>query len=156
MSASKIVHITPQTSLDVLLDEAVGEPILLEKDGMVFRLAGAPDTSHENGSFAPRGDTESVVDYLDRVRESTSRGRRFVEDSTELLRASRIERTAELLRATGSLTRDDPIWWEAARCTMEHFTRVRAAIFGDREVDGDSTELLRQVREQRSTETIER
>lgn len=144
MSASKIVPITAQTNLGLLLDEAAVKPILLEKDGVVFRLAGAlarPENDlHVNGPTASHQDAESALDHLDQVRKSISHGQRFVEDSTELIRASRIERTAQLLRAAGSLTRDDPIWWEAAYCTMEHFTRVRDAIVEDRPVDAPEHE----------------
>lgn len=73
-----------------------------------------------------------------------------VEDSTELIRASRVERTAAVMRAAGILSRHDPIWWEVASLTTEHFGRVRDAIFGDRRIEDDSTELLRQSRDAQS------
>ncbi len=101
MSASKIVHITPQTKLDLLLDEAKKEPILLEKNGLVFRLAHTPDASSgilfdDRQPPAPRGEGETSVEYFDRIRAFIMRGRVFDDDSTELLRESREERTAEL------------------------------------------------------------
>jgi hypothetical protein len=101
MSASKIVHVTPQTNLDLLLNEAVEEPILLETNGMVFRLAHAPGVETETlpddrQPPAPRGEGETSVEYFDRIRAFIMRGRVFDDDSTELLRQSREERTAEL------------------------------------------------------------
>jgi hypothetical protein len=160
VSASKIVHITPQTNLDLLLNEAVEEPILLERNGVVFHLKGESDASQysaRNDHVLPSPeDAQMLIDRLVQRREATVSERRFVEDSTEIIRVSRAERTAQLLRASGSLTRDDPVWWEVARYTMEHFTRVRDAIFGDRKVEGDSTEILRQTREQGAAGTSER
>jgi hypothetical protein len=46
-------------------------------------------------------DLTTAVERLDRIREQISRGRRFEgeEDSTEILRRAREERTAELYRA---------------------------------------------------------
>jgi hypothetical protein len=101
VTASKVVHITPQTNLDVLLNEAVEEPILLERDGVVFRLVHAPEAilgtpTEDRQHLTPRREGESSVEYLDRVRAFIMRGRVFDDDSTELLRESREERTAEL------------------------------------------------------------
>jgi hypothetical protein len=156
---SKTIHVTPELRLGQVLEAAASTPVLLEQDGVRFRLSREADTAASPSSDrcqppAPRGENESLLDYLDRVQRFIMRGRVFTDDSTDLLRESRIERTAALLRASGSLTRDDPIWWDLARSTVEHFTRVREAIFGDRVVADDSTEIIRQGREERSSELI--
>lgn len=142
-----------------VLDEAASTPVLLEQDGVRFRISREADSVasppiDRRQRPAPRGEEESLLDYPDRVQRFIMRGRVFTDDSTELLRESRIERTAELLRASGSLTRDDPIGWDLARSTVEHFTRVRNAIFGDRAIDDDSAAIICQVREERSSGPI--
>jgi len=67
-------------------------------------------------SRAPRGKDESSVDYLGRVRDYLSRGRVF-DDSVELIRRSRMERTLELERAMGmseeELARERAEWEQA-------------------------------------------
>jgi hypothetical protein len=155
------IRVTPELQLTRVLDDAVKSPVVLERDGVRFRLSRVGDSMNaasedRRQSPAPRGEDESLIDYFDRVQRFIMRGRVFVDDSTELLRESRIERTAELLRASGSLTRDDPIWWDVARSTLEHFSRVRDAIFGNRVVTDDSAEIIRQTREERSNELMAR
>lgn len=49
--------------------------------------------------------------------------------------------------------RGHPLWWKVAQDTIDHFTCVRFKIFGDRNVDDDSTEILCQARDHRSSET---
>jgi hypothetical protein len=134
---SKTIHVTPELRLAQVLEEAMRSPVLLEQDGVLFRLTREPDVIasvllDRREPPAPRGENEPLVDYFERISNFVMHGRVFTDDSTDLLRESRIERTAEFLGATGSLTRDDPIWWDLARSTVEHFTRVREAIFGDR------------------------
>lgn len=51
--------------------------------------------------IAPRAESESLVDYFRRVGDAIASRGGFVEDSTELVRRSREERTAELMRALG-------------------------------------------------------
>jgi hypothetical protein len=156
---SKTIYVTPDLRLSQVLGEATTSPVLLERDGERFRLSRVADAVasppvDRRQPPAPRDEHESLLDYLDRVQSFIMRGRVFTDDSTDLLRESRIERTAELLRASGSLTRGDPIWWDLARSTVEHFTRVRSAIFGNRMVADDSTEIIRRSREERSNDLI--
>jgi hypothetical protein len=74
---------------------------LIEQDGVLFRLSREPDVvaaalPDRREPPAPRGDNEALIDCLTRVRSFIMRGRVFTDDSTELLRQSRDERTAEL------------------------------------------------------------
>ena len=55
---------------------------------------------------APRGERESLLDYLERVSAFLMGGEVFEDDSAKLVRQSRRERTLELERASG-LIRDD-------------------------------------------------
>ena len=51
--------------------------------------------------LAPRADSESSVEYLDRVRAYLMQGRVVTDSSADIIRASREERTNELVRAAG-------------------------------------------------------
>ena len=101
VATAKVIHLSPQTNLDRLLENAIEKPVLLEKNGVVFRLSREPDAIHgalaeDREPPAPRGEHETSVEYFDRIRAFIMRGRVFEDDSTELLRESREERTAEL------------------------------------------------------------
>ncbi len=48
---------------------------------------------------APRGEDEPLMDYLERVSAYIMRGRVFTDNSADLLREAREERTAQLERA---------------------------------------------------------
>ncbi len=69
-----------------------------------------PETQEDHGPAAARHELakvgmdrregEDIVSYFDRVRAHISQGRVF-DDSTEIIRQSRIERTNDLMRALG-------------------------------------------------------
>jgi hypothetical protein len=156
VAAAKVVHVEAGTKLDRLLREAIDAPVLLEKDGTIYRLAIQPGetgdaAAGDSESLAPRGDFAPFADYPSRLQAQMVQANDMRDDSTVWIRESRVERTAQLLRASGSFSRDDPVWWEVARMTLEHFIRARHAIFGDRQVTDDSTEILRREREVRAS-----
>ena len=67
----------------------------------VYRRAIAASEADTDPPPPPRGEHESVVDYFDRMSAYLMQGRVFTDDSADLIRESREERTAELLRAAG-------------------------------------------------------
>jgi hypothetical protein len=97
----KMIRLTPDLDLLHLLEDAAESPVLIEQDGVLFRLSREPDAIasvllDRRDPPAPRRSNESLVDYFERVSEFVMHGRVFTDDSTELLRQSREERTAEL------------------------------------------------------------
>ncbi|HEY7030806.1 MAG TPA: hypothetical protein VH482_05745 [Thermomicrobiales bacterium] len=103
---SRAVHISDETNLLRLLDDAVEAPVLLERDGMIFRLSR--DMQIERGptprrrvSAVAHRESTPLLQSLAELREAIAQGGCPAEDSTELIRESRRERTAQLLRAVG-------------------------------------------------------
>ena len=97
----KIVRITPDIDVWRLLEEARQAPILLEQDGVLFRLTREPATIaaallDRRQPPEPRRESESFVEYFERVSDFIMHGRVFTDDSTDLLRQLREERAAEL------------------------------------------------------------
>ncbi len=66
----------------------------------LLRAQGHLDDEHEPPP-APRGESEPLIDYLERVSDYVTGGRILTESSAELLRQAREERDAQLLVATG-------------------------------------------------------
>ena len=116
--------------------------------------AARADVSEE-APWTPRGENESIVDYFDRVRHYLTGDRVLTESSVDLVRQGRMERTLQLMRATGASeeeleheraewereygwTRDDPpveeseamdhVETEGALSPREGHARGRAAV----------------------------
>ena len=66
----------------------------------LLRAQGRLDDEHEPRP-APRGESEPLVAYLERIGDYVTGGRVFSDSSAELLRQAREERDAQLLRAIG-------------------------------------------------------
>jgi hypothetical protein len=84
----RTVKVTPGSELDRLLDEAAGSPLLLDKDGVLYRLEreGAEDIwagydprkvrralDKTVGSWADL-DADAIIAGIDRARQEGSRG----------------------------------------------------------------------------------
>ena len=100
VSQEKRITVTPELELVRLLEAAQNEPVLLEQEGVVFRLtkeSEAPqDHDTDGAAVAQRRESESLVDYAERVSDAIMRGRYFEDDSTDLVNQGREERTREL------------------------------------------------------------
>jgi hypothetical protein len=97
----KVIRLTPDVDLPHLLEDAAKSPVLIEQNGVLFRLSREPDVVaaallDRREPPVPRGENESLVDYFERISDFVMHGRVFTDDSTDLLRQSREERAAEL------------------------------------------------------------
>jgi hypothetical protein len=160
-----IYKVTHMSDLPRLLDRAATAPVEFEREGVRFQLVRQPDQdsaplANANPSTpSPATDVLAVLaDVRAQLREMLGEERfqrLAMHDSTETVGASRIERSADLLRASGNFSPNDPIWQDVARQTVEKFTRVRDTVFGSRVLTNDSTDLIGDERERRSTSDIE-
>jgi hypothetical protein len=97
----KIVHVTKDVTLSQILEEAASEPLLLEHEGVIYRIVREPEAVvaallQRPEQVAPREGTESLADYFQRVTHAIMRGREFHNDSSDLLEMARHERSTEL------------------------------------------------------------
>ncbi len=97
----KIIHVTKDVTLSQVLEEAASEPLLLEQEGVIYRIVREPEAVaaallERSEQVAPRGATESLVEYFQRVTQAIMRGREFHKDSLDLLELARHERLTEL------------------------------------------------------------
>jgi hypothetical protein len=109
----------------------------------------------------PRGEGQSIGGYFQRIGRAVTRGldpRELEdwEDSVEIIRQMREERTAALLRASGMVEpegeppaprgEDEPL--------MDYLDRVTAYVMGDQVFEDDSARLVRQGRQERTAELL--
>lgn len=97
----KIIHITKDVTLSQILEEAASEPLLIEQEGMVFRIVREPAAVvaallQRPVPVVPREPAEPRVDYFRRVTHAIMRDREYHNDSTDLLELTRHERSTEL------------------------------------------------------------
>ena len=97
---ARTIKVTPELQLLGVLEAAQQEPVLLEQDGVLFRLAkedeALPEDETDWDAVVQRGESESLGDYLERVSNAIMRGRRFEDDTTDLLNEARADRDREL------------------------------------------------------------
>ena len=168
--------LAPSASVgDAELQRRDGEPIvdyLTRLESLIFggpegANGVAPEWDEDHGAIPPRdavamepprGEDESLSDYLERLGYAMTRGRIFEDDSAEIIRQSREERTAQLLRASGIVEpepeppaprgEDEPL--------LDYLERVTDYVMGDRaDFDDDTARLVRQGREERTAELLQ-
>jgi hypothetical protein len=98
---SKTIRVTPELRLTEVLAEANSSPVLLESDGNLYRLSKESVTTEPAEIRRPgvtmltqsRDDRLAAIERLVRRRDAFFQGRALPDDSTDILRRERDERS---------------------------------------------------------------
>lgn len=112
--------------------------------------AGGGSEDEEADRPTPRGEDEPLLEYLERVSTFLRGDRVVTEDSAEVIRRSRQERTMQLERAIGMALPTPRIGCDEADAVLARLDRTRESIMRGRVFDDDSTALVRRERARRS------
>ena len=97
------IRVTPDLRLTQILEKAADSPVLLESSGVVYRLSKESEASEServalvgNERFAQeREERIAIVEQIVKLRESFFHGQVLPDDSTDLLRRERDERSRD-------------------------------------------------------------
>src|SRR5262249_24287307 len=98
---SKTIRVTPELRLTEILEEANSAPVLLESEGNIYRLSKENPASEPTGAKRPgattltqaRDDRLAVIERIVGRRDAFFQGRAQPDDSTDILRREREERS---------------------------------------------------------------
>jgi hypothetical protein len=98
---AKTIRATPELRLTEVLEEAISAPVLLESEGNVYRLSKEDPASEPTGAKRPgattltqgRDDRLAAIERIVGRRQAFFQGRALPDDSTDILRRERDERS---------------------------------------------------------------